>query len=221
MGGARGGHLLQKVLWLLGHGPPVWVGMRLALWEVLKGAAGLIGGNDAREVELGDPGVRRPYDLTEVGAVLQGQGSEGLGAVGWALGGMGLAEQVQVLGRYVVLVRLGEILRHSAHGRVHGPVGGLLDAREARHLAVGDGRNVTRPHSFRLSLPHNGGIHGYHSHVIWGGECRSRGLVGQVLLTLPDTHGALGVTVWAHLGALWVPHISWKHKNTSMRFLID
>lgn len=214
MGGARGRHLLQEVLRLLGQRPPVWVGVRLALWEVLKGATGLIGGNDAREVELGDPGVRRPYDLTEVGAVLQGQRSERLGAVRRALGGMGLAEQVQVLGRDVVLVRLREVRRHSADGRVHGPVRGLLDAREARDLAVGYGRNVTGPHSFGFSLPHHGGIHGYHSHVIWGGECRSRGLVGQVLLTLPDPHGALGVTVWAHLGALGVPHISWKHNNT-------
>lgn len=96
MGGARRRHLFQKVLWrrLLGRWSPVWIWMRLALWEVLKSATGLIGGNDAREVELGDPSVRRPYDLTEVRAVLQGQRGKRFGATRRALGGMGFAEQV-------------------------------------------------------------------------------------------------------------------------------
>lgn len=173
MGGARGRHLLQKVLGgrLLGSWALVWNWMRLTLGEVLKGAAGLLRGNDAREVELRDPGVRRPDDLAEVGAVLQGQRGEGVGAMRWALGKMGFAQQVQVLSWYVILVRLRETLWHPADGRVHGPVRRLLDASEACDLALGYGRNITRLHSFRFSLPQHGGIHGDHSHVIRGGEC--------------------------------------------------
>lgn len=96
MGGAGGRHLFQEVLWsrLLGRWALVWVRMRLTLGEVLEGAAGLIRGNDAREVELGDPSVRRADDLAEVGAVLRGQGGKGVGAMRWARGKMGFAEQV-------------------------------------------------------------------------------------------------------------------------------
>lgn len=78
-----------------------------------------------------------------------------------------------MLSWYIILVGMREILRHSANRRVHGPVRWRLDAGEACDLAVGYGRNITRPHSFRFSFPYNGWIHGNHSHVIWGGECRS------------------------------------------------
>lgn len=128
----------------------------------------------------------------------------------WALGKMGFAEQVQALSWYAILVRLWEILWHSANRRVQGPVRWLLDASKACDLVVGYRRNITRLHSFRFSLPQHGWIHGDHSHVIRRGESRSRWLMRQLLLTLTDTHGALWVTVGAHLGGLRVPHISWK-----------
>lgn len=207
MGGASGRHLLQKVLWsrLLRRWTLVRIWMRLTLGEILKSAAGLIGGNNAREVELRDPSVRRPDDLAEVRAVLQGQRGKGVGAVRWALGKMEFAEQVQALSWHAILVRLREILWHSADRRVQGPVRWLLDASEACGLVVGYGRNMTRLHSFRFSLPQHGGIHGDHSHGIRGGESRSRWL-----MTLTDTHGALWVTAGAHLGGRHVPHISCK-----------
>lgn len=216
MGGARGRHLFQKVLRrrLLGSRALVRIGMRLALGEVLKRAAGLIRGDDAREVELGDPSVRRPDDLAEVGAVLQGQRGEGVGAVRRALAQVGFAEQVKALSRRAFLVGVREILRHPADRRVHGPVRRPLDAGEACDLAVGYGRNVARIHSFGFCLPQHGGIHGDQSHVIRRGESRSRWLMRQVLLTLSDTHGALWVTVGAHLRGLRVPHITWKEIET-------
>lgn len=77
--------------------------LRLALGEVLQGAAGLIRRHDAGQVKLGDARVGRPDDLAQIRPIAHGHRREGgLGRVQrvWStpLVGQPFAEQVQLLG---------------------------------------------------------------------------------------------------------------------------